>query len=191
MMKYCEVVTNRCIEPKHAHGIVVPDRHDQNHAGLEGVAHRSETTLCLEIVGITEGSLLSSAEAVGDRVASHASDVRDGVLVHDAVLDVQTTNLGQSAGLGTVVSDKLRDDSHLLRGVKSLARAVERSVAHAVAVEVTAALVAEAAGAIGRSALFVLQGVSKSVSSNAVTSYEPKCRPRNRPGCKDAECMPC
>lgn len=96
------------VEPQHVGCVVVPQAHDEDHASLERSGHGGESTLGLEHVVVTEGSLLGRAEGVGDRVDSgDTGNVGVGVLVDLAVLDVDAANFGECAGGGTVGGDEL------------------------------------------------------------------------------------
>lgn len=63
---------------------------------------------------------------------------------HDAVLDVETLDLGEGASVCAVVGDELGDDGEDLGGIDSLAGTVEAGVAQAVRVEIASVGVAEA-----------------------------------------------
>lgn len=127
-----------------------PQTHHQDHALLHGSSHAGQSTVLGEIVSVAKGLLLSSAELGGDRVASHAGDVGVGLRNDFAVLDVEALDLAEGAGVSTVISEELRHNSEGLGGVDNLARPVERSVAHAVRVEVTAVRITLSRIAVGR-----------------------------------------
>lgn len=125
--------------------MVVPERHDQDVAASKRGSHLLEATESLEGGGVSEGGLLLLTEGIGDGVASDAGNSRVGVLEHLSVLDVEALDVGER-GAG---ADELGDNGHLLVGVKSGAWAVEVTDTHAVAVEITAVLVADTAIAVG------------------------------------------
>lgn len=132
------------VEPEHLGRVVVPERHDEGHAGLKGVAHDLETSELLEAVGVAEGRLLSIAEVVGDGVV--ASDSLNGGgrgLEDDTVLDEDAADLSEVASGRVVRGQELSDDCDRLGGVDCEARAEERFRAHAEGVEVASILVAE------------------------------------------------
>lgn len=124
--------------------MVVPERHDEDVAASKRRAHAVQAAELGEGVVVAEGSLLGLAEVVGQGVTGDARDGGVGVLVHLAVLHVEALDLAE-AGAG---ADELGNDGHLLLGVELLAGAVEVLDAHAVAVEVTAVLVADALVAV-------------------------------------------
>lgn len=134
------------VEPVHGHGGVVPDGQDKHHV-LELLAHLGQAALGGKVVGVVESRLLGRAKVLGDAVARHAGDL--GLAVGDglAALDVEALDLGQGTGGGAVVGDELGDNGKRLGGVEGQAGAVKGLVAHAVRVEVAAALVAVALAA--------------------------------------------
>lgn len=123
--------------------MVIPDGHDENHALLERSAHGSKTALDRELVGVAESSLLGGAEGVGDGVAGDAGD--GGLRVRDdnAVLDVESFDLGKGAAGGAVGGDELGDNGEDLAGVDGKTSTVEVGVAHSVGVEITSIGVAQ------------------------------------------------
>jgi len=120
----------------HVHFVVVPERHDKDHAVLESVTHSLQAASASEVVVVAEDALLVLAEGVGDRVAADTSDVGRGLLEDLATLDVQTADLDEVAILSVVGGDELSHNGNRLLGVDRLARAIERLVAHAEGVEV-------------------------------------------------------
>lgn len=131
-------------------GIRTPQTHHQDHTLLHGRSHLGQATVLREVVRVAKGLLLSSAELRRDRVAGHATDVRVGLRNDVAVLDVEALDLTESSSIRTIISEELRHDSEGLGGIDDLARPVERSVAHAVRVEVTAVRIAGSRVAIVR-----------------------------------------
>lgn len=129
------------IEPEHVYCVVIPDRENENHSSLERVTHSDKTTLLGEGVGITESGLLRSAEVVGDRVTGDTRDL--GLRVGDdhVVLDVETLDLVEVSGVGTIISEELGNNRERLGGVDSLTRSVEGEVAHTVGVEIASSLI--------------------------------------------------
>lgn len=129
--------------------MVVPHRQSEDHSLSERISELLESTLLGVVVGIAEGSLGGRAEGIGDGVSGGSSDVRGRVGVDDAILLVLPADLNEVAVRGTVLGDELGDDGELGVGVDRLALAVERGIAHAVAVEITAVLVADTVVAVG------------------------------------------
>ena len=147
------------IQPEHVGVVVIPQAHNENHTLLQALAHARHTAVLGEDVLVAEGSLLGSAKVSGDGVSGDATDIGGGVGDDLAVLDVETLDLLEAAGVGAVVSDELGDDGHLGLGIDDLAGPVEALVAHAVGVEVTSVRVAGArvaAGRVGSTALVAL-----------------------------------
>ena len=64
------------VEPEHIGRMVVPQTHDQNHRGGNGLGHGSKTTTLVEDVVVAESHLLSLAESRGDGVARVTRDGR-------------------------------------------------------------------------------------------------------------------
>jgi hypothetical protein len=126
----------------HVNIVVVPQRHDKDHALLESVTHGLHATGASEVVVVTEDGLLVLAEGVGDRVTANTSDIGRGLLPDLAALNVQTTDLDKVAAFGVVGGDELSHNGDRLLGVDRLARAVERLVAHAEGVEIATVSVA-------------------------------------------------
>ena len=132
------------IEPEHARGVVVPDGKSQNHSGIEGLTHLGHTTEGTEVVLVTESLLLLHTEVVSDGVAGVDSGDGDlGVLDDFAVLDVETTDLGEVTGAGPVRGNELGDDGEFLAGVDGLAFTEEGLVTHTEGVEVASVFVAD------------------------------------------------
>ncbi len=137
------------VEPEHADIVVVPETQHQRHAVLKGVTHTREAALRLEGVGIAEEGLLRSAVVLCDGVVvGEAGESGVGVRVDDAVLDVETADLGKLSAGGAIVSDELRDDGELGARVDCLSGAIEVGVTLAEGVEVAAVLVANTAVAV-------------------------------------------
>jgi len=134
----------RGVEPVHVDIVVVPKRHDKNHALLESVTHGLQATSASEVVVVAEDCLLVLAESVGDRVTADTGDVGRGLLPDLATLDVQTTDLDKVTAFGVVGGDELSYNGDRLLGVDRLARAIEGLVAHAERVEIATVSVAVA-----------------------------------------------
>ena len=117
--------------------MIIPDRHNKNHSLGQCGAHGRQTSLNCEFVGVSESSLLGSAEGGSNIVSCYSSDIRLGVGVNNAVLDVKSFDRAQSAGGSSVRGDELSDDGEQLGGINSHSLAKEGRVAHAVGVEVT------------------------------------------------------
>jgi hypothetical protein len=141
----------------HVNLVVVPERHDEDHALLQCLAHGLHATGASEVVVVAEDALLVLAELVGNGVTGDTSDIGLGLLEDLAALDVYTADLSKVAGVGAVGGDELGHNGDRLLGVDRLTRTVERLVAHAEGVEVTAVSVAVAvvSVAIARAAGFV------------------------------------
>lgn len=56
------------VEPEHVGVVVVPQRHDEHHAALHGLAHLAQAALDLVVVDVAEQVLGGRAELVRDRV---------------------------------------------------------------------------------------------------------------------------
>lgn len=117
------------VEPQHGDRMVIPKGHDKDVSVCKGLSHAGETTTVLEASLVAEDGLLSLAEIVGDGVTGDALVGGVGVLVHLAVLNVESLDLAE----GGARADELGDDSHLLGRVEGLAGAVEVSNTHAIA----------------------------------------------------------
>lgn len=97
-----------------------------------------------EEVGVTEGSLLFSAELVGDGVDRiDAWDAGSRVLNDLAILDIDAADLGESTGRGVVVRQELGDNGEGFAGVNGEVLAEEVLVTHAEGVEVATVTVAK------------------------------------------------
>jgi hypothetical protein len=149
------------VEPEHVGFVIVPDGHDQNHTLGHRLVHGYVAVLGLEVVGITKDSLLLVAELSSDGGEGvNASNVGWGVLVDDAVLDVEAADLGEGTSVGTVSGDELGHDGELGVGVDGLASSVEAGVAHAVGVVVTAVLVADTLVALALTGITTVDAVA-------------------------------
>ena len=120
----------------HVDIVIVPERHDEDHTILKGLAHSLQAALLGEVIRVTEDGLLVLAEGVGDRVAADASNVGYRLVPDFASLDVLATDLDKIAASGVIRGDELSHNGERLGGVDGLARAVERLVAHPEGVEV-------------------------------------------------------
>lgn len=129
--------------------MVTPDGHDEGHTAGLGSAHAGDATEGLELVVVGESSLLGVTEGVGKGVSGETGDGGNRVLDDLTVLDVDTLDFLERAGVCAVGGDELSDDGHLCLGVDGLAGSVEPGVAHAVGVEVTTVLVADSAVPLG------------------------------------------
>lgn len=132
------------VEPVHVDVVVVPQRHDEDHALCESIAHALNATLSSEVVGVAEDGLLVLAEVIVDCVAANTCDVALGLIEDLATLDVLAADLNKVAVSGVVGGNELSDDCERLGGVDGLAWAVERSVAHSERVEIAPVLITEA-----------------------------------------------
>jgi hypothetical protein len=124
------------VQPEHVSIVVIPQAHDENHSLVQTVTHAGQTTVLSEDILIAEGLLLGCAEFRCDRVSGDAADIRGGVGDDLSILHVDTLDLAEGAGVGTVAGDELSDNGHLRLGVDGHAGAVEALVAHAEGVEV-------------------------------------------------------
>lgn len=124
--------------------MVVPERKDESHSALEGLAHAFEATARLEAVSVAEQSLLCVAEVIGDGVVSgaEACQVRLRVLNDNSVLNIETADFDEVTSGCVVSSDELRDDGDLLVCIDGETLAEERLSAHAEGVIITTILVA-------------------------------------------------
>lgn len=134
------------VEPVHGHSGIIPNRQDKHHV-LELLAHLGQAALGTKVIGVVESRLLRSAKVFGDAVARNTGDLGLAVGNSLATLDVEALDLGEGTGGGAVVGDELGDDGEGLGGVEGQTGTVEGGVAHAVRVEVAAALVAVALAA--------------------------------------------
>jgi hypothetical protein len=125
----------------------VPERHNENHGGLKSVAHAVPATLLGEVIDVAKDALLLGAEVSGKRAAGVSGNLGLGVGDDLAVLDVQTSDLRETAVAALL---ELGDDSHLLGGVDVEVRssAVEGLVALAVGVEIAAISIASSTVAV-------------------------------------------
>lgn len=95
------------VEPEHVRGVVTPERHDEHHAVGQGIAHLLSSTLEVVVLVVTEQGLLGDAEFVGDGVVlAQRREGSERVLVRDAVLNVDTADLDESAIISVVSSDE-------------------------------------------------------------------------------------
>lgn len=145
------------VQPQHVCVVIVPQRHDKNHARGKRLTHSGQATFALEVSLIAKRGLLRIAVGLGDGVvAGDAGGGGLGVGDEDAVLDVEALDLGQlAAGL-----DELGDDGEDVVGVDGQAGAVEGGVALAVAVEVASIGVAFAVVAVGCAAVGSAAGIA-------------------------------
>jgi len=152
------------VEPQHVSGVITPDGHDQGNTTCLSSTHTSHTTELLEGIVIAEDSLLVVAEGIGEGVGgSDARDAGVGVGDDNTVLDIEAADLLEGTGVGTVSSDELSDNSHLLGGIKGLAFTIELLVAHTEGVEVTTILVAN--GGVSAVSITALSGTVTSILS--------------------------
>jgi hypothetical protein len=128
---------------------VVPERHNKNHRSLKSVAHTAPSTLLLEVIGVVKDLLLLGAEVSGERVSGNSSNLGLRVGNDLAVLDVETSDLRETAVAALV---ELGDDGNLLGGVdvEVGSRAVEGLVALAVGVEIATVGIASPAVTVVR-----------------------------------------
>jgi hypothetical protein len=126
----------------HVDIVIVPERHNKNHAIGESITHTLEATLRSKVVGVAEHRFLVLAEVVVDRVAADASDVGSRLVEDLAALDIFATDLNEVTASCVVGGNELGDDCEWLGGVDGLARAVESGVAHPERVEIATVLVA-------------------------------------------------
>ena len=131
--------------------MVVPDGEGKNVAFGQGTAHRSETTIVLEAVPVTESIFLVGTKLFGDRVVigHYAREVGGRVGNDLAILNKNAPNVDKSTGRRVVVGDELCDDGHLLVGIDSLARTVKAFDTLTVWVEVTAVGIANSVVTLG------------------------------------------
>ena len=125
--------------------MVVPERHDEDHASAHGGAHLWETALGEEAGVIAEGRFLVDAVLFCDGIVLglHGGDLGHGVGDDLAVLDVEAADLVKLASGGVVSRQELGDDSEFAGRIDGLAGAVEGGVTLAVGVEVASVGVAD------------------------------------------------
>jgi hypothetical protein len=133
--------------------MVIPDGHDENHTLSQSCAHCCETTLGGEQVLVTESSLLSAAESVGDGVTRDTGDSGLRVGKGLAILNVEALDFAQGTGGCTILGDELGDDGEWLGGVDCLTSTVEGLVAHSVGVEITSVGITEGGVSCSNSAV--------------------------------------
>jgi hypothetical protein len=133
----------RSVEPKHICSMIIPDGHNKNHALLQGCSHVSETSLGLELVSVTKGSLLCIAEGIGERIAFYSSDGGRRVRDNLAILDIKPLDVSQSSGGCTITGDELGDDSELGTSIDSHSLSVEVERTHAVRVVIASVSIAQ------------------------------------------------
>jgi len=132
------------VEPEHVDSVVVPERHDEDHTVGKVLAHLRHTSEGLEFVHVLGGSFLLLAECVADGVGGgYTSHICVGILNDNSVLNIDSLDLAESTGAGSVVGNKLCNNGEEFGGVDGLSRTVERLVAEAEGVEVAPVLVAD------------------------------------------------
>jgi hypothetical protein len=151
----------------HVNIVVVPKRHNEDHALLESVTHGLQATGASEVVVVAEDGLLVLAEGIGDGVAADTSDVGRGLLPDLATLDVKTTDFNKVAAFSVVGGDELSHNGDRLLGVNRLTRAVERLVAHAEGVVIATVSVAVASVSVAITVAAGGVGGAGAVSGNA------------------------
>lgn len=89
--------------------------HNQDHSSFEAASHGGKTSLALEGVGVTEKSLLVSAEVLSNRVVLGESIDGSNRVVDDcAVLDIEATDLDEFTTVSVVAGNEL-DKSRAIR----------------------------------------------------------------------------
>jgi hypothetical protein len=120
------------VKPEHISIVIVPKRHDEDHAETHTLAHGRHAAELVEGVNLlVEDLLLGVAPLLGNGVAGHAGDGGLGVGKDGAALDVEALELGE----GGAGAEELGHDGHFLGGVDALAFAVEVFDADAVGVD--------------------------------------------------------
>mmetsp|Transcript_30163 Transcript_30163/g.99792 ORF Transcript_30163/g.99792 Transcript_30163/m.99792 type:complete len:489 (+) Transcript_30163:261-1727(+) len=140
------------IEPLHMVAEVIPECEGQYHATVEGLAHGPQSTLGGELVVVAlgvgpcldEGIFLGGADRVRYRVALNANRRGLRILNDIAILDVEPSDLGQLASIGTVLGQELRHDGDGPVRVDGSVGPEERLVSHAEGIELATVLVAKA-----------------------------------------------
>ena len=64
------------VEPEHLGGVVVPERHDEDHAAIERLPDLLKAAARGEAVGVIKRFLLRRAEPIGDRIVQNAAHIR-------------------------------------------------------------------------------------------------------------------
>jgi len=146
--------------------MIVPDGHDKNHSFLQGCSHVSETSLSLELVAVTKSSLLGITEGVGDGVAGHASDGGGRVGNDNAILNIESFDLGQGAGRCTVTGDELGDDRELGSGINSHSLSIEAGSTHTVGVVIASVSITKSR----------VSGVDSTIGSSATSLLSNRAR---------------
>lgn len=80
---------------------------------------------------------MGGAEVISDRVSRDTRDIGVWLFKDNIALNVETLDLGESSGFGSVISDELGNNAELLGGVNGLSTSVESGVTHTVWVEIT------------------------------------------------------
>ena len=100
----------------HVHVVVIPERHDKDHAAIEGVAHLLEAAAGLEGVGVVERLLLIVAIRVADRVVRLPAHRHVGHRHHLAALHEEPADLTEFARVRAVRGDELGHHGERLGG---------------------------------------------------------------------------
>jgi hypothetical protein len=132
------------VEPESVGVVVIPEGHNEGHAGRQGLTHSRKASLCEETGIVTEGSLLGGAVVSSDGVTGNASNGGRWVGDDLATLDVEALDLSEW------VTDELSDDSEWRRRVNGQALSVEVSDTLAIRVEVTSIGIAGSGVSVAR-----------------------------------------
>merc|ERR1739848_916125 len=96
------------VQPKHVCIVVIPQRHHENHACVNGLLDGVQSALLQEIRAILGGCNPISAKLVSDGVVGLAVDSVRWVLNGPALLLVELPHLRELAVIGAIVGDELR-----------------------------------------------------------------------------------
>ena len=106
----------------HVNIVVVPKRHDEDHALLESVTHGLQATGASEVVVVAEDGLLVLAEGIGDGVAAD----------FDVVCDITRTLVGGLAVMPTVCTTSWRSTADPKMGPANANKAVPALIKEAI-----------------------------------------------------------
>ena len=125
------------VQPEHVGVVVIPDAKHKGHAQAEGLTHIGHTAMRCEHVDVVENVLLRIAKLGGKRISWDTGDGGLSVGNDFAILDVETLDLGQGAGVSSVISQKLGNESEWGVGIDDATRAIEGLISLAESIEVT------------------------------------------------------
>jgi len=138
------------VQPEHVGIVVIPQRHDENHASIDGLLHGIQASLLQEIRAILGNGNPVCAEVVSDGVVLLSVDRVRWVLNGPAILLVELLHLNKLTVVGAIVGDELRGHRDGLGAVNLEVGAWAEEIvgAQPVRLDVTTVLVAQAAEAV-------------------------------------------